>query len=178
SETASPTRPAPQSKRSAALVECCESCNTARASYIVTSVPRTDATPSTVAETSGIRCTAGRSITSPTRCTSTPYSSAPSRKTRRRADPSRNMTRLREHRGDHRRDRRRDIVERCDAVGASMLQRRVWHAEDRRRCTVLNDCAATCLPNRQGALGPVASHAGEHHCDRRRTKRGGDRSEQ
>src|SRR5512146_516805 len=144
---------------SAPPIEPAPACSKGRRSWIGTSSPRSIVMPRSVGGASGTGCTAGVSITSATADSSTANRSLPTRKTRSRATPSRNMA----HRLQQLDDRVADVAEWQHPVGAGVLKRRLRHAEDRRRLAILDNGAAARAANGTRSLGAVAAHAGEHH---------------
>src|ERR1041385_1540770 len=114
-------------------------------------------------------------MTSSTAGTSTPKRSAPMRKTRNRAAPSRNMG----NHVDEFRDGTADVLQWSDAVGTRALDRGLRHAVDRRRLAVLNDGEPTGLADGACSFGAVATHSRENDRNRRRAehRRGGTKQE-
>src|SRR5262249_31996482 len=132
--------------------------------YSGISSPRTIATPSSDGGASGSRLTAGESTTSRTLAKATPNCSAPTRKTRTRSAPSRNMAYLLDQLGDG----AGDVRKRGHAVRPGEMQRGLWHAVDGRRGTVLDHGAPSGRTHQARPFGTVAAHSREHDGDRRR----------
>src|SRR3569623_521020 len=99
--------------------------------------------PRSATPASGTRCTVGASMTASTDASGIAKRSAPNRKTRSRAPPSRNMVYHTNLLGD----RRTNLGERRHTRGAGVRKRRLRQAEDRRAVAVLHDGATTRLSN-------------------------------
>src|SRR5438552_19069277 len=105
-------------------------------------------------------------MTSSTAGSSTPKRSAPMRKTRNRAMPSRNMG----NHVDELRDDGADVLQRGDTVRPGALDGRLRHSEDRSRLAVLDEGEPTGLANDSCPLSPIAAHPREHDGDRGRAE--------
>src|SRR5690242_11144429 len=114
-------------------------------------------------------------MTSSTAGSSTPKRSAPMRKTRNRAAPSRNMG----NHVDEFRDSAADVLQWSDAVGTRALDRGLRHAVDRRGLPVLNDGQPAGLADCACSFSAVAAHPRENDRNRRCAKhrRGGTKQE-